>query len=117
MARPLRVEFPGATYHAMPRGNVRQRVFRDERDYGRFLDGLEATVDKFGFEIFSFVCLPNHVHLFFRTPEPNLSRGMSVAVTLSSESSAWFTLPSTREPPRKLRCDDPLAVPCTPRDS
>ena len=55
MARPLRVQFPGAIYHAMSRGNGRQKIFRNERDYGRFLEGLEATVDKFGFEIFSFV--------------------------------------------------------------
>ena len=60
----------------MSRGNARQKIFRDERDYGRFLEGLETTVDKFGFEIFSFVCMPNHIHLFFRTPKPNLSRGM-----------------------------------------
>ena len=58
------------------RGNVRQKIFRDERDYGRFLEGIEATVDKFSFEIFSFVCMPNHVHRFFRTSKPNLSRGM-----------------------------------------
>jgi hypothetical protein len=36
----------------MSRGNARQKIFRDERDYGRFLEGLETTVDKFGFEIF-----------------------------------------------------------------
>ncbi len=71
MARPLRVQFPGAIYHAMSRGNGRQKIFRDEPDYGRFLEGLEATVDKFGFEIFSFVCMPNHTHLFFRPLEPS----------------------------------------------
>jgi hypothetical protein len=37
MARPLRVQFPGAIYHVMSRGNGRQKIFRDERDYGRFL--------------------------------------------------------------------------------
>jgi len=46
----------------MSRGNARQRIFRDERDYGRMMEGLEATVDKFGFEIFSFVRMPNHIH-------------------------------------------------------
>ena len=88
MARPLRIEFPGAIYHAMSRGNARQRIFRDEQDYGRFLEGLEATVDKFGFQVFSFVCMPNQIHLFFRTPEPNLSRGMQY---LLSGYANWFT--------------------------
>lgn len=57
MARPLRIQFPGAIYHVMSRGNGRQKIFRDERDYGRMLVGLEATADKFGFELFSFVCM------------------------------------------------------------
>lgn len=87
MARPLRIQFAGAIYHVMSRGNARQKIFRDDRDYGRFLEGLETIVDKFGFEIFSFVCMPNHVHLFFRTPQPNLSRGMQY---LLSGYANWF---------------------------
>ena len=87
MARPLRIEYAGAIYHVMSRGNARQKVFFDERDYGRFLEGLEATVDKFGFVFFSFVCMPNHVHLFFRTPRPNLSQGMQY---LLSGYATWF---------------------------
>jgi REP element-mobilizing transposase RayT len=87
MGRPLRIQFPGAIYHAVARGNRRQKIFRDERDYGRLLEGLETTVDKFGFEIFSFVCMPNHVHLFFRTPRPNLSKGMQY---LLSGYANWF---------------------------
>ena len=71
----------------MSRGNARQTIFRDERDYGRFIDGLETTVDKFSFEVFSFVCMPNHIHLFFRTPKPNLSRGMQY---LLSGYANWF---------------------------
>ena len=55
MARPLRIQYAGAIYHAMSRGNARQRIFRDDRDDGRFLAGLEVTVEKFAFEIFSFV--------------------------------------------------------------
>jgi len=51
MARPLRIEFPGAIYHVMSRGNARQEIFRDERDYGRFLEGIEAAVEKFHFEV------------------------------------------------------------------
>ncbi len=88
MARPLRLQFPGAIYHAMSRGNGRQKIFFDERDYHRFLEGLEITADKFGFEIFSFLCMPNHVHLFFRTPEANLSQGMQY---LLSGYANWFS--------------------------
>ncbi len=87
MARPLRIQFPGAIYHAMSRGNGRQKIFCDEPDYGRFLEGLEATVDKFGFEIFSIVCMPNHTHLFILTPDPNLSQGMQYQL---SGYANWF---------------------------
>jgi putative transposase len=87
MARPLRIQFAGAIYHAMSRGNARQKIFRDERDYRRFLEGLETTVEKFGLEVFSFVLMPNHTHLFFRTPRPNLSQGMQY---LLSGYANWF---------------------------
>ena len=48
MARPLRIEFPGAIYHTMSRGNGRQRIFRDARGYGRFLEGLDPVTVNFG---------------------------------------------------------------------
>jgi REP element-mobilizing transposase RayT len=88
MGRPLRIEFPGAIYHVMTRGNARRRIFREEGDYQRLSEGLEETVDRFGFEVFSFVWMPNHIHLFFRTPEPNLSRGMQY---LLSGYANWFS--------------------------
>ncbi len=87
MGRPLRIQFPGAIYHAIARGNRRQKIFRDQRDYGRLIEGLETTVDKFGFEVFSFVCMPNHIHLFFRTPRPNRSQGMPYRL---SGYANWF---------------------------
>ena len=87
MARPLRVEYPGAIYHVMCRGNVRQRIFHDEADHQRLIDGLAQTVGRFGWDLFSFVLMPNHVHLFFRTPQPNLSRGMQY---LASGYANWF---------------------------
>lgn len=81
MARPLRVEFPGAIYHVMSRGNARRTIFRDEADYQRLCDGLKNVVDRLGWEIPSFVLMPNHFHLLLRTPGPNLSRGMQQLVS------------------------------------
>jgi len=87
MARPLRIEFAGAIYHVMARGNGRQLLFYSEDDYQRMLDGLEATVDRTGWEVFAFAWMPNHIHLLFRTPQPNLSRGMQY---LLSGYANWF---------------------------
>jgi len=83
MARPLRVEYPGAIYHVMSRGNARQRIFLDDADYQSGKKGC----GEFGFEIFSYVCLPNHSHLFLRTPLPNLCRGMQYFL---SGYANWF---------------------------
>jgi REP element-mobilizing transposase RayT len=73
MSRPLRVEDPGAIYQLMCRGNARQRIFRDEADDQRLIDGL-VTVSRFGWELFGFVLKPNHFYLLLRTPRANLSR-------------------------------------------
>jgi REP element-mobilizing transposase RayT len=87
MSRPLRVEYRGAIYHVMCRGNARQRIFHDDADHQRLVDGLALTVSRFGWELFSFVLMPNHFHLFFRTPQPSLSRGMQY---LASGYANWF---------------------------
>jgi REP element-mobilizing transposase RayT len=75
MSRPLRVEDAGAIYQLMCRGNARQRIFRDEADDQRLIDGL-VTVSRFGWELFGFVLKPNHFYLLLRTPRANLSRVM-----------------------------------------
>lgn len=89
MARPLRIQFPNAIYHVISRGCGRRKIFHGEGDYTRFCLGIEATVMRFGFEVFSFVLMPNHVHLFLRTPEPNLSEGMQY---LLSGYGNWYVV-------------------------
>jgi REP element-mobilizing transposase RayT len=86
MARPLRIEFPGAIYHVMSRGNARQTVFHDEGDYQRLFEGLAVVVSRSGWDLLSFVLMPNHFRLLVRTPQPNLSRGMQY---LTSGYANW----------------------------
>jgi len=86
MARPLRIEFPGAIYHVMSRGNARQTIFRDDQDYRRLIDGLAVVVPRLEWHLISFVLMPNHFHLLVRTPQPNLSRGMQY---LTSGYANW----------------------------
>jgi len=87
MARPLRIEFSGAIYHVMARGNGRQLLFHEDRDYQRMTEGLKKTVERTGWDVFAFVWMPNHIHLFFRTPQPNLSKGMQY---LLSGYANWY---------------------------
>jgi REP element-mobilizing transposase RayT len=76
MARPLRIEFPGAVYYVTSRGNERSLVFRDETDRLAFLDILGRTVDRWSWIVHAYCLMNDHYHLVIETPEPNLSRGM-----------------------------------------
>lgn len=76
MARPLRVEFAGAVYHVMARGNERKAVFRDDRDRQQFLQTLSEMVERFGVRLHAYVLLGNHYHLLLETPAANLSQAV-----------------------------------------
>jgi len=76
MARPLRIEFAGAIYHVMSRGNARQDIVLDDADRVKRLDWLRRTVETYGWRLHAFALMDNHDHLFVETPEPNLSAGM-----------------------------------------
>ena len=76
MARPLRIEFAGATYHIMARGNQGRAIFDDNRDRLRFLETLGEACDKTGWRIHAYVLMGNHYHLLVETPEANLVTGM-----------------------------------------
>jgi len=64
MARPLRIEFPGALYHVMSRGNERRAIVRDDADRLKRLDWLRRTVETYGWRLHAFVLMNNHEHLF-----------------------------------------------------
>ena len=76
MARPIRVEFAGAVYHVMARGNERREVFRDDQDRRRFLETLAEAVERFGLRVHAYCLMSNHYHLLLGTPRANLSRAM-----------------------------------------
>jgi len=76
MARPLRIEYAGAIYHVMSRGNARQAIVLDDGDREKRLDWLRRTVETYGWRLHAFTLMGNHDHLFVETPEPNLSAGM-----------------------------------------
>jgi putative transposase len=76
MARPLRIEYPGAVYHVTSRGNARQDVFLDDEDRLKFLEVLRQVVDRFNWLCHAYCLMPNHYHLLIETIDPTLSRGM-----------------------------------------
>lgn len=87
MARPLRIDYPGAVHHVTSRGNERRPIFRSDVDRKMFLHFLGETARRFGWSVTAFVLMTNHFHLVIETPEANLSRGMH---WFNSSYVGWF---------------------------
>jgi REP element-mobilizing transposase RayT len=76
MARKPRIEYAGAVYNVMSRGDHGEEIFRDERDRLRFLETLGEGCEKTGWWVHAYVLMSNHYHLLVETPEANLVAGM-----------------------------------------
>ena len=76
MPRQVRIEFPGAMYHVMARGDRREEIVRDDEDRRTFLRTLGEASERAGFRVHAWVLMSSHYHLLIETPEANLSRGM-----------------------------------------
>ena len=76
MPRKPRVEYAGAIYHVMSRGNRGDAIFLDDKDHETFLDTLDEACTKTGWLVHAFVLMGNHYHLLLETPEANLVEGM-----------------------------------------
>jgi REP element-mobilizing transposase RayT len=81
----LRIEFPGALYHAMSRGNRREAIFRNDSDRLRFLDTLAEACPKCGWQVHAYCLMDNHFHLVVETPKPNLVAGMKWLLGTSTQ--------------------------------
>ena len=76
MPRKLRVEYPGAIYHVMNRGDRREPIFKDDADRKVFLATLGEACAKTGWQVHALCLMPNHFHLVVETPQANLVAGM-----------------------------------------
>ncbi len=76
MPRKPRIEYAGAVYHLMSRGDKGARIFKDRQDYEIFFAGMEEVCERCGWRLHAFVQMPNHFHWLLETPEANLVAGM-----------------------------------------
>ncbi len=76
MARQWRIEFEGAYYHILSRGNERRNIFCDNDDRISFLETLGKMSDRFEIEVYAYVLMDNHYHLLLKTNKPNISKSM-----------------------------------------
>lgn len=76
MSRPLRIEYPGAWYHAMNRGRRHETVFLDKHDYSMFIDLLIEISKMWNVNVAAYCLMSTHCHILLQTPDGNISRCM-----------------------------------------
>ena len=76
MARKARVEFEGAVYHVLDRGDRRGPIFKDDTVRRRFLETLAEVCQRTSWRVHAYVLMSNHYHFLLETPEANLVAGM-----------------------------------------
>ena len=84
MPRKPRVEYAGAFYHVITRRNQRQKLFHDDKDREFYLDRLEQYRKRYGFTIYAYVLMSNHIHLLIetgKTPLSTIMQGLQFSYT------------------------------------
>ena len=76
MARKSRIEYAGARYHLINRGNYRSWIFETEGARKSFHKCLDEACASMGWHLYAWCLMGNHYHLCIETPEPNLVEGM-----------------------------------------
>jgi putative transposase len=76
MARSVRIEYPGAVYHVLNRGNYRTHIFSQEKAKQSFEDCLLNASVRYNWRLYAYCLLGNHFHIAMETLEANLSMGM-----------------------------------------
>ena len=76
MGRPWRIEYEGALYHILSRGNEQKDVFYDDKDRFLFLETIGEMSERHEMDVFAYVLMGNHYHILLRTNRPNVSKAM-----------------------------------------
>ncbi|MBC2601606.1 transposase [Puniceicoccus vermicola] len=76
MPRKSRIEYAGAVYHVISRGNYRKELFLEGGSGESFEKTIFEAAERCGWRLFAYVIMSNHYHLAMETPEPNLVEGM-----------------------------------------
>lgn len=87
MVRPLRIEYPGALYHVMSRGNAYRDIYLDNIDRNFFLGNLANCIETYNLVCHAYCLMGNHYHLLIETPEGNLSKAMR---DINGIYTQWF---------------------------
>ena len=87
MGRPLRITGPNLPFHILNRGNARQEVFRDKKDFEYYLKLIKRYKKEFQFKLFHFVLMSNHVHFQM---EPTIDGSISKIMQRLTLAHTWY---------------------------
>ncbi len=76
MPRQLRLQYEGAIYHLLSRGDRREDIYREPADRSQFLATLGEACAKTDWQVHAYCLMRNHFHLVIETPRANLVSGM-----------------------------------------
>jgi REP element-mobilizing transposase RayT len=76
MARKPRIEYPGALFHVIARGNNKKCIYIDDQDFRIFLRRLNIYRERYGFRLYAYALMTNHFHLLLQTEQIPLSKIM-----------------------------------------
>lgn len=94
MGRPHRISYPDALLHITARGNNKEKLFLDNKDYLRYLKLLKKYKKEFGYRLFAYALMPNHVHLLIQIGQKaTISKIMQM---LNTAYSKYFILKHQR---------------------
>jgi putative transposase len=89
MARPLRIQYPGAMYHIISRGIGRMTIFHNEKDWKKFIQFMERVIEKYNWICHAYCLMGTHYHILLETPDANMVVGMKYLNQLYSQFYNW----------------------------
>lgn len=89
MARPLRIQYPGAMYHIISRGVGRMTIFHNEKDWIKFISFMERVIKKYNWICHAYCLMGTHYHLLLETPDANIVPGMKQLNQFYSQFYNW----------------------------
>ena len=89
MSRPWRIEYEGALYHLLSRGNEGREIFKDDIDRRFFLYLISEMSERFDMDIYAYVLMENHYHLLVKTHRANLKKAMHWFGTTYTQKYNW----------------------------
>jgi putative transposase len=90
MPRTKRIWVPGDMYHITARGNHKNNLFRDRKDYHHYLALLQKVIIRYLFHLHSYCLMPNHIHLIIGTIDHSPS---SIMHYLHSVYARYYSKP------------------------